>query len=324
LAKSFADNTKIIETEKFYVPEGYLRVCVTMNLPEGKEIKSFRVESAEEVKKEIENLGIGYLRLTVDYRGEFTDGYLVVEKGAVVAAYHQSDRESQGDRALDQLSTDIEKKPLVSVVEITPLQLDMVKEYYPETLVERRDPSQSPSPVEEAVEEQPVEEPRREEQKPPEKNPAPRAAVVPEARYREETLRKYGIKEPPDEMITSILFDYAIEGKNIKDMALDLRKRIEKGITRIPKIKKSCVTVTANRKGGLLEFIVNITSHYVSGLTGKRDVYLEEKMKEDLEKISRVMAGEISERLGIETTMRCSIDFVVKGVIPFSLKERGS
>jgi len=186
--------------------------------------------------------------------------------------------------------------------------MEMIKEYYPESLIKEEK-------FEIVVEEKPENKSERVEKKVENPIEVPVEVSPQRSREREEILKKYGIKEPPDEVISSILFEYAFQGRNMEDIARELRESIEQGITKIPKIKKSCIIVTAGREGNALEFVVNITAHYSGGLTGKRDTYLEEKMREDLERISTVMAGEISERIGIETKVKCLVDFRVKGLL---------
>ncbi len=281
-----------------------------MQLPEGTFLKSLKGDRGE-VIKEVRALESGYIRITVDNPG-YSDGYLIVEKGEVIGAYRFSDGELHAQEAYELLMEDVQKDySVITVHELTQEQLELVKEYYPEAIIRekvdfevKRVDEEDRKKEEKAAQivqtaRRMVSEPRRESKK----------------SRRDELLKKYGIQEPSDEFINAILFDYALHRKSMKDIANEVKERIEKGISKIPKIKKWCVVVTAGRDGGALELIVNINATYSGGITGKRDPYLEEKMREDLQKISKVLAGEISERFGIETKMKCIVDFKVKGLI---------
>lgn len=265
-----------------------------MKPPEGRQIGEFGGRK-EQVEQNVRSLKRGYLRLTAGSRKKFSDGYLFVEEGRTIGSYFFNGSEKWGEEAYSALLGDLEKEPLVTVVELDELKLDMIKEYYPETLF--AEPGETHLAT----------------YSPPENLIGGREGNCMVG--REELLQKYGIMDPSEETIDSIILEN-IKKESIECAASKLQETIEKEVSNISRVEKARVEVEGEKREDSIRLETQLTVQYSGGLRKKRNPQLEEEVKRKLKLRPPQWEETISEGLGgVKVDIRYSLGFEVKGLV---------
>lgn len=262
-----------------------------MRIPRGKSYKVFktREKSLEAILNELKKEAFsGYLRLTAEVDGELIDAYIVFEKGNVIAASYEGKEKIYGDEAFRKIPKLFSSPGICDVHSLSEFQLEITKEENPEclikTLLKERQIAEKEAKAPE-VREEVAEEIERAE-KPEKIDEASREMPEVESKdikkRRMELLKKYGLREPDDSFVESIVktfympADYEIAAK-----AKELKREIIKKIKSMKNIENADVYISTAKGHDIVEFSVDV---YIKPLT--------EKTKSEIESIIESILSE--------------------------------
>jgi len=206
---------------------------------------------------------IGYARVVSIHENKLFDGVIIFEKGRIVLSYlSQGNKEFFGDSALKKI-IDIGENFTVECFEMDVEKLELLKKYYPEARVTR-------------------------------KLEIPQALPSLEKKElsREELLKKYKIRVPTEQEISTIILNFF----EINNLENDVKEDIKRELS--PFVEK---------------MDINLLSHgYFLECDGKVIVPYQNKNKVEMikEKIENCL-NKLSNKLGIE--VKNSVDILIGG-----------
>lgn len=127
----------------------------------------------------------------------------------------------------------------------------------------------------------------------------------------ENIFRKYDIVDKNAEIMNIVTSEYFIRGMSIGNIIVEFRNMFEQLLGQNDRANKTNVTVATTLSDGTLIFIVGVLVHYSGGLMRRRNKALEGKLRQEIGEISRICAEESANIFGIQTKVRCFMDFVI-------------
>lgn len=127
----------------------------------------------------------------------------------------------------------------------------------------------------------------------------------------ENVFRTSDIVDKNAEIMNIVTSEYFIRGMSIGNIIVEFRNMFEQLLGQNDRANKTNVTVATTLSDGTLIFIVGVLVHYSGGLMRRRNKALEEKLRQEIGEISRICAGESASIFGIQTKVRCFMDFVI-------------
>ncbi len=262
-----------------------------MKLPKGASYKFISTKSSP-LKTLLDELSqtafTGYIRLTVEQKGELMDGYILFNNGDVVGAESQ-----QGDeilfskKAFNSVKTAWELEGIADIYSFTDFQIQLSLEENEEALFK---------PLSEFVTTQKVK-PKKEAKV--HSTPPPSQSIEASTESADENkvaegiikkreerlaiLKKFGLKEPEDEFVESILrgFNLPTE-KELNNKSREIKKEILSKLKHLAKFEELDLYINPAKMHDTVEFNIDV---YIKPLS--KD--LEEEVKTAVENTLREM-----------------------------------
>ncbi|GBE54359.1 hypothetical protein BMS3Bbin15_00512 [archaeon BMS3Bbin15] len=127
----------------------------------------------------------------------------------------------------------------------------------------------------------------------------------------ENIFRKYDVIDKNADIMNIITSEYFVRGISIGNIIVEFRNMFEQLLSQNDRANRTNVTVATTLSDGTLIFIVGVLVHYSGGLIRRRNKALEGKLRQEIGEISRICAEESASMFGIQTKVRCFMDFII-------------